>query len=187
MSSVSRQRPAVLPVEHSKFIRIENRNRFGWYCDRLAYKTAVEIGVHLGTFSEILLRTSSLEILYGIDPYVPYLEMPFDRTEAERTAEKTLSPFGSRYLPVRLPSFDAAKVVPDPIDFVYIDGAHHAESVWLDLVTWWPKLRKGGTLAGHDYNIPSVRAMVDQFSSLYYQPLHIIPIGDAPSYYMVKR
>ena len=36
-------------------------------------------------------------------------------------------------------------------DFVYIDADHTEEAVYLDLKAWWPKVRLGGVLAGHDY------------------------------------
>ena len=36
-------------------------------------------------------------------------------------------------------------------DFVYIDARHDFKGVYEDLVKWWPKLKKGGIFAGHDY------------------------------------
>jgi len=37
------------------------------------------------------------------------------------------------------------------VDFCFIDADHSYESVMEDLRTWWPKIRPGGVLAGHDY------------------------------------
>ena len=39
-------------------------------------------------------------------------------------------------------------------------SAHDRASVEADCRAWWPKVRPGGTLAGHDYNQPQVRAGV---------------------------
>jgi len=36
-------------------------------------------------------------------------------------------------------------------DFIYIDCDHRYEYVKRDLNDWWPKLRSGGIMAGHDY------------------------------------
>lgn len=37
------------------------------------------------------------------------------------------------------------------LDFVYIDAAHDYKSVKADLEAWWPKVKRGGMLGGHDY------------------------------------
>jgi hypothetical protein len=37
------------------------------------------------------------------------------------------------------------------LDFVYLDADHCFESVWQDLSVWYPKVRIGGILAGHDF------------------------------------
>lgn len=36
-------------------------------------------------------------------------------------------------------------------DFIYVDARHDFKGVWEDLQHYWPKLRTGGILAGHDY------------------------------------
>lgn len=41
--------------------------------------------------------------------------------------------------------------IPDgSLDFVYIDGNHSEEYVRQDIRLWWPKVKIGGMLAGHD-------------------------------------
>jgi len=39
----------------------------------------------------------------------------------------------------------------DYFDFIYVDARHDFKGVWEDLVAYWPKLRPGGIMAGHDY------------------------------------
>jgi len=42
--------------------------------------------------------------------------------------------------------------VPDAsLDFAYLDGAHDYTNVKKELFVFWPKIRPGGILAGHDY------------------------------------
>lgn len=36
-------------------------------------------------------------------------------------------------------------------DFIYVDARHDFKGVWDDLVNYWPKLKVGGIMAGHDY------------------------------------
>ena len=49
-------------------------------------------------------------------------------------------------------SVDASKIVQDEsLDFVFIDAAHDYKSVVLDIKCWFPKVRKGGLVSGHDY------------------------------------
>eukprot|EP00434_Breviolum_minutum_P030960 symbB.v1.2.027380.t1/scaffold2805.1/size71130/7 len=52
----------------------------------------------------------------------------------------------------------AAWMRPDFLDMVFLDGDHRYESVMDDIKAWWPKLRSGGVLAGHDFavNFPGV-------------------------------
>merc|ERR1712048_862566 len=39
----------------------------------------------------------------------------------------------------------------DSLDFVYLDARHDRHSVLMELLAYWPKLRVGGVMAGHDY------------------------------------
>jgi len=55
-------------------------------------------------------------------------------------------------------SWDAARHYADEsLDFVFIDAAHDQESVIKDLEAWWPKIKRGGCLAGHDRTWDGVR------------------------------
>jgi hypothetical protein len=65
----------------------------------------------------------------------------------------------------RRPSVEAAESFEDQsVDFVFIDADHSFEAVSHDLAAWWPKLKPGSLMAGHDYtHSPSVKAAVDGF------------------------
>jgi len=49
------------------------------------------------------------------------------------------------------------KVEDNSVQVLHADGAHDANSVYLDLKAWWPKMIKGGTIVGDDYSWPSVK------------------------------
>lgn len=66
--------------------------------------------------------------------------------------------------PVKMLSQDACKIYENrSLDFVFIDAAHDYENVKKDILAWLPKLKVGGTLAGHDYTYSeNVKRAVDE-------------------------
>jgi cephalosporin hydroxylase len=67
--------------------------------------------------------------------------------------------------PIIADSTAAASLFDDRLfDFVYIDACHEYQKVTADIEAWLPKIKRGGLIAGHDYN-PShagVRTAVDR-------------------------
>lgn len=69
--------------------------------------------------------------------------------------QENMLPVAGFYNAIRLPSAEAAKTYADnSLDFVFIDADHEYESVKEDIEAWLPKVKIGGTLAGHDYEGP---------------------------------
>jgi cephalosporin hydroxylase len=55
--------------------------------------------------------------------------------------------------PVKMPSVAAAELFEDrTLNFVFIDADHTCDAVKADIAAWRPKIKSGGTLAGHDWN-----------------------------------
>ncbi|XXT20410.1 class I SAM-dependent methyltransferase [Sorangium sp. So ce429] len=53
----------------------------------------------------------------------------------------------------RLASTEAATRFADAsLDLVFLDGSHDRAAVLADLEAWWPRLKPGAVLAGHDHN-----------------------------------
>lgn len=49
-------------------------------------------------------------------------------------------------------SAEAAADFPDgSVDLVFVDADHERAGCLADIVAWWPKLREGGVMLGHDY------------------------------------
>lgn len=66
---------------------------------------------------------------------------------------ENMKPVEKYYRPIRMTSVAAAKLYEDhSLDFVFIDAQHDYESVKEDILAWKNKVKKGGILAGHDYN-----------------------------------
>ena len=49
-----------------------------------------------------------------------------------------------------------------PIDFLFIDGSHRYRDVLADIVHWYPLIKKGGIISGHDFdpNCPDGRQVI---------------------------
>jgi hypothetical protein len=63
-----------------------------------------------------------------------------------------MSSLSNYFTPVKKTSLEAANMFENAsIDFVFVDGSHEYIDVKNDILTWLPKIKKGGILAGHDY------------------------------------
>ena len=79
---------------------------------------------------------------------------------------KNIDPVRSVVNPVRLQSVEAANLYEDnSLDFVFIDASHDYENVKNDIAAWYPKIKNGGILAGHDYPWDGVKRAADEFSN----------------------
>ena len=57
----------------------------------------------------------------------------------------------------------AHKFVEDnSLDFIFIDAGHEYEDVLEDIHYWYPKVKPGGHIMGHDINQPQVRKAVNE-------------------------
>lgn len=148
---------------------ISTRNQFGPLLVSLGIgekDRAVEIGTHRADFASILLDSWPGH-LTCVDPWsVPagyedqaemllHLGGKGDREQDLFVATARLAQFGDRVRLLRKLSEDAAdEIAPRSLGFVYLDGDHRLEAVLTDLKNWWPKLRSGGVMAGHDWLCP---------------------------------
>ena len=137
-------------------------------------KNGVEIGVDKGNFSKCLVEGTTIEKFWSIDPWIDDFGSEhrpgyFDKSGNVRydQAHSVLKPYidSGRLSMLRFNSVDAASMVPDNLDFVYIDGDHSLEGIFYDLYTWVPKVRVGGIVAGHDYKNGPNSGMKDYFGN----------------------
>ena len=83
---------------------------------------------------------------------------PFDGSEDQSTDAyskftSNMSLLARPYQAHRMTTNEAAGLFKDEsLDAVFIDADHSYEAVKMDIENWMPKVRKGGILAGHDYN-----------------------------------
>jgi hypothetical protein len=118
-------------------------------------RCAAEIGVKDGRNTEEMIKVCNE--VYAIDPYLPYEDgRPITQEEQaiyKMAMFKRLSMCGDRLHVFNTSSSKAAKLFDDEFfDYVYIDGDHSHAAVKADLECWYPKVKQGGILAGHDFD-----------------------------------
>lgn len=122
-----------------------------------------EVGVFKGEHALSLLKRQSIARLYLVDQYratSQYDQQMLDR--ARNIAERKLRHYHQKEW-VFLPSVEAAQKL-GPLDFCYIDAAHDYESVVADIAAWWPRVKIGGIIGGHDFdpaNQPVIQAVIE--------------------------
>lgn len=153
----------------------------------LGFKSFVEVGCKEGRTTGFILKNVPDSKVLAIDPWMPqeasadptketYEQWDFDKIRLQ-FQENTSHAVGDasvyskdRLTFLRHTSEWAANACPslfNPADLVFIDALHDYEHVMQDISLWWPKVRAGGVLAGHDFNHkwPGVeRAVADHFS-----------------------
>ena len=114
----------------------------------------VEIGVHYGNNARAMLSSLSIDTLYLIDPYLPYYEKGRIRVidDIEKAMHSRLRSFRRQCRFIKKTSSEAVDDVPNNLDFVYIDGNHSHPYVDDDIQLYYPKVKPGGVLGGHDYH-----------------------------------
>lgn len=117
-----------------------------------------EIGVQSGEYSIQLLQAGVRE-LYLADLWAQqagYFDIAnVDNAHHYSNLRETLTrlapfDFGIHIL-LGLSAIVAAQVPDETLDFIYVDANHKLEAVRADLAAWYPKVRTGGLISGHDY------------------------------------
>jgi len=152
----------------------------------------VEVGVERAHYSKVITETA--DFLHGVDPLIKY------KGYREHVPQVKLDGFydeviermnGKSYAHIREYSHEAVKRFKDnTLDFVYIDANHEFESVIEDMEIWFPKLKLGGILSGHDYverKGQNVIGAVDSFCKLYDIKDLFIFTGDRSPSWMLKK
>jgi predicted O-methyltransferase YrrM len=114
-----------------------------------------EIGVYKGRCTamwnvELINRGVNYEY-FAIDHFTGSTEHNHSIDYYNITLEN-LKPIDGKVKIIKNDSLDECKNYPDSFfDVVYIDASHDYESVKEDILTWLPKVKKGGIICGDDY------------------------------------
>jgi predicted O-methyltransferase YrrM len=151
----------------------------GWFNHLTTYDYLIENCPEGGTIVELgawLGKSSSYLVDYAVDRNVIIIDSwkgsPNELTSTHQLAtqvdiyEVFKKNMGERsYKSIRGLSSEVVNQFEDEsLDVVFIDLTHTYESVKQDIELWLPKVKKGGLLAGHDYenDWPGVVMAVDE-------------------------
>lgn len=139
-----------------------------------------EIGVCDGHTSEVLLRNLPDLRLWMVDGWEPYTgqsdlgTMTPERFQNFRNAAIWWTEFAAdrRHILQEASPGASHRFAAEFLDWAFIDANHLYEAVRNDVEAWWPKIRPGGLLTGHDYGTTKdltgewgVRRAVDTFAA----------------------
>jgi hypothetical protein len=119
----------------------------------------VEVGTWKGDFAKIILKSWN-GTLYMVDPWRGLGEEYDDSSNMVNDAHanayhetmNSIKGYENRAFMLRGLSNELVNLFQDDsLDFVYIDGNHAYDFVVEDINLWFPKVKKGGLVMGHDY------------------------------------
>ena len=158
----------------------------------------VEVGVRYGTHAHHLADNWP-GTLHLVDPYRPLddyderenfdAEPPHDLLHQRVLSRLWHFVLKGRVVFHRMLSRHAATLFQDEsLDFVYIDANHAMREVVRDIAAWYPKVRPGGLIGGHDYldkpPVYGVKSAVDTFFKDEY--VHVTTEDEWPSWFVLK-
>jgi hypothetical protein len=138
------------------------REDFGTYLSENGLMgNGIEIGVSEGNYSVILIEKSKLSKIYLLDTWKHFNESEYnDKTNGNQSVQdaryakvvERMRIYGDRVEIIRGDArLEFNRFTDAFFDFVYIDANHKYDAVKIDIANWYPKVRGGGVLAGHDY------------------------------------
>ena len=132
--------------------RVELIKQIGYKC-----QVGVEVGSFKGEFAKEICKVWDGN-LYMVDVWRGLGDEYMDasnhniHTDAYAQAMKSIEGYENRAVMIRTDSYTASGIFQDErLDFVYIDANHAYDYVKDDILNWYPKVKKGGYLMGHDY------------------------------------
>lgn len=118
-----------------------------WYakrlCDGRTDVVGVEVGVCEGYNALGILTNWEMEMLHLVE---------ID-SNMSRLIEHMLDPISRSYELHIGDSVDvSAEFADESLDFVYLDDDHEYEGITRSLNAWYPKVKPGGVICGHDFD-----------------------------------
>ncbi len=120
----------------------------------------VEVGTQLAQFASRLRGRWRGQKLICVDPWKAYYGVDMDDAAHEsyyRQAQTTMNNFGPQGTTwefLRTTGLEAAKKFAAEgaqFDFVFLDDDHDYQPVLDEIDAWWPLIKPGGFLTGHDW------------------------------------
>lgn len=134
------------------------------YMEKKENMIGIEIGVSEGEGALNMLKRLSLKKLYLIDPYNSILSKKVKQYRILQKALKVTEKYANIRQFLIKTSNCAVKSIKEEVDFVYIDGNHKYFQVKKDIENYYPLVKSGGTIGGHDFTEDGVMRAVSEFA-----------------------
>ena len=123
-----------------------------------------EIGVERGRNSKCILNELNIRELYLIDVWDNYKEIYVVWSLENYNYVLRKFKDDKRVKIIKDFSEKAVNNIGDnSLDFIYIDANHNYKYVYQDITLWYPKIKDGGIIGGHDVCIPDTLKAVKDF------------------------
>lgn len=141
----------------------KSRREIGDILQEEGLKYGVELGVQRGRFAKTILdRWSSAKVYVLVDLWAKqtnYLDLSNKENETHHLYKletmKRVQHHSARGVKIVVcqdyTTNCAKRFKRNYFDFVYVDARHDYKGAKMDMETWWPLLKYGGIMAGHDY------------------------------------
>lgn len=141
-----------------------------------------ELGSFAGESAEVF--AAYFKTVHCVDPWQDPCGAP-SLAEVEASFDERAAEAGNM-IKHKTGSLEAAENVPDSsLDFVYVDaGTHSYQEALRDISAWWPKVRSGGFLGGHDHENPDTPSAQPHFTGVGDALRHFL--GQHPEEYGLK-
>jgi hypothetical protein len=151
-----------------------------------------EIGVFEGEHAAQTMKLLNMQQFYLVDSYETHVARSkiYSKSDMEKilgSVEKRFSdcPQVHIFRQKSLEFAEYARKKDFKFDFVYIDACHEYEAVLADIKAYYPLIRVGGVLGGHDFSgnfLGVVKAVVDFVSER-----GLTPIIYVPDWWLIKE
>ena len=151
----------ILPFNAHGYFNPANEKKLREIITSKPIKTVIEVGTWLGASARFMASLLPADgKLYAVDHFLGsaeiLLESHPDRNKVATMYQQFLSNvihtnLTHKIIPVRMSSLEAAQALNVHADLIYIDASHDEESVYNDILAWYPKLNLHGVMCGDDY------------------------------------
>jgi len=137
--------------------------------DRIAklypHNSIIEVGVGAGEHAAFLLKYLKPSHLVLVDPYIEYKDLPYEVTQRQFYLATKRIGKNPAVQWCRKKSTDT-RFLYNSFDAIYIDSEHSYETDKADIEHFWPIVKSGGIIGGHDfhYTWPGVVKAVIEFA-----------------------
>lgn len=169
----------------NKQLNLEIRRLFPRYAVRIAKKQfkdkeviVIEVGTYKGEHALSILKELNVKKIYLVDAYKAYKQEDYgfesdnnnscgkaqeELDQAKKEAKERLKDFQNTIF-IEKDSAAAIKDIQEKVDFIYIDANHDYHFVLRELKNYYPLLKEGGIISGHDAHLIPVMKAVAEFA-----------------------